>query len=166
MLDSKTIYIDQELQLKILNNFISININVLLDEYLNNLNQCNYEIIFEYLDNLVELKKLDDKFSIKDKIFKMNVKKIEKLKKAFSKQKNIKSLCERLNFLLFLIVSKESQDTLFLNLLDYFNELKTETIEKNNNFININNLYENTKDKIKLLMPNNNLNNHFNYYYA
>lgn len=160
--------IKKSLKINILNKFISICITELLDEYLNKYVFCKNnipEIILKYLDNLIYLMQLENKFSISHKLFKLSNREKIKIEKALKKSMKIKPLFEKLNILFNIIKNEELQDEVFIHLFNNFEEYNNKITENNeNNEKTINHFNVDIKNKIKELI-NNNHKSQLNYYY-
>lgn len=144
-----------DLQVKVINNFLNLWVTELANKYLNKIkyhfkkNEVD-EIVLKYLDNSVYLsvEKIDIKNNKRNKsIKKMNSKELIKFKKATEKQNSYSKMFKELSYIYAIIKEEELQINLFNMLYNSYN--------KNEEKINEKDIYK--KISIELLTKNQNL---------
>ena len=126
-----------DLQIKVVNNFLNLLVLEIADSYLNQLKKFKAkevdEILLKFLDNAVFLaEETIDITNIKltSHIRKITTKEQEKFKKAFVKKTSYSNMCLMLNFIYSVIKEKNKQEELFNNLYQWYETKENILIEK------------------------------------
>lgn len=127
-----------DLQVKVVNNFLNLLVLEIADNYLNQLKNFKPkevdEILLKFLDNSVFLavETIDiTNIKLSSDIKKITTKEQEQFKKAFAKKTSYSNMCIMLNFIYSVIKEKDKQEQLFNNLYQWYEEKEDILIKEN-----------------------------------